>query len=133
MSGNVNKVQLIGRLGKDPELRYAPSGDAVANITLATSESWKDKSGGKQERTEWHRVVFFGRVAEILAQYTRKGSSIYVEGKLQTRKWQDKDGKDRYTTEVVGRELQLLDAKRTGPDPDLDQPTDPEPEDTVPF
>ena len=111
MSG-VNKVILIGRLGQDPEVRYTPSGSAVANANLATSEQWKDKqSGERQERTEWHRLVFFGRLAEIVGEYCRKGSQIYVEGRLQTRKWQDKDGQDRYTTEIVAGEMQMLDSR----------------------
>ena len=96
MARGVNKVILVGNLGKDPEVRYSPNGSAVANCTLATTESWKDKtSGEKQEKTEWHRVVFFGRLAEIAGEYLKKGSQIYVEGRLQTRKWQDKEGKDR--------------------------------------
>lgn len=112
---SINKVILIGRLGKDPEIRYSQTGSAVANITLATSESWKDKgSGEKQERTEWHRVVFFDRLAEIAGEYLRKGAQIYVEGRLQTRKWQDKEGKDRYTTEVMAREMKMLGSKGEG-------------------
>jgi single-strand DNA-binding protein len=112
MARGVNKVILVGHLGKDPEVRYAPNGGAVANITLATSESWKDKATGeKQERTEWHRVVFFGKLAEIAGEYLKKGAQIYVEGRLQTRKWQDKEGKDRYTTEVVGGEMQMLGSR----------------------
>ncbi len=112
MARGVNKVILIGNLGKDPEIRYAPNGSAVANITLATYESWKDKtSGEKQEKTEWHRVVFFGRLAEIAGEYLKKGAQIYVEGRLQTRKWQDKDGKERYTTEVVAGEMQMLGSR----------------------
>ena len=112
MARGVNKVILVGNLGKDPEVRYAPNGGAVANITLATSESWKDKtSGEKQERTEWHRVVFFGRLAEIAGEYLKKGQQIYVEGRLQTRKWQDKEGKDRYTTEIVANEMQMLGSR----------------------
>lgn len=112
MARGVNKVILIGNLGKDPEVRYSPNGSAVANITLATSESWKDKnSGEKQEKTEWHRVVFFGKLAEIAGEYLKKGSQVYVEGRLQTRKWQDKDGKDRYTTEIVANELQMLGSR----------------------
>ena len=103
---SVNKVILIGNLGKDPEVRYMPSGRAVANVTLATSESWKDKnSGEKQERTEWHNVVFYSPLAEIAGQYLRKGSQVFVEGRLQTRKWQDKNGQDRYTTEIIANEL----------------------------
>lgn len=112
MARGVNKVILVGHLGKDPEVRYAPNGGAVANITLATSESWKDKtSGEKQERTEWHRVVFFGRLAEIAGEYLKKGQQIYLEGRLQTRKWQDKEGKDRYTTEIVANEMQMLGSR----------------------
>ena len=108
MSG-VNKVILIGNLGKDPDVRYLPSGRAVANVTLATRESWKDKnSGEKQERTEWHNVVFYSPLAEIAGQYLRKGSSVFVEGRLQTRKWQDKNGQDRYTTEIVANEMKML-------------------------
>lgn len=111
----VNKVILLGNLGKDPEIKYMPNGNAVANITLATSETWNDKnSGEKQEKTEWHRVVFFGKLAEIVGQYLKKGSKIYVEGKLQTRKWQGQDGQDKYTTEVVvdiGGTMQMLDGR----------------------
>lgn len=105
---SVNKVILIGNLGKDPDVRYMPSGDAITNITLATTDSWKDKNGEKQERTEWHRVAFFGKLAEIAGEYLKKGSQIYVEGRLQTRKWQDKDGQDRYTTEIVADRMQML-------------------------
>ncbi len=109
---SVNKVILIGNLGKDPEIRYMPSGDAIANLTLATSENWTDKaSGDKKEQTEWHRVVFFGRTAEVTGQYLKKGAKIYVEGRLQTRKWQDKDGHDRYTTEVRGDVMRMLDRR----------------------
>ncbi len=111
----LNKVILLGNLGKDPEVKYMPNGNAVANITLATSETWNDKSSGeKKEKTEWHRVVFFGKLAEIVGQYLKKGSKIYVEGKLQTRKWQGQDGQDRYTTEVVvdiGGTMQMLDSR----------------------
>ncbi len=112
----INKVILIGNLGKDPEVKYMPSGDAMANITLATSESWIDKSSGeKKEKTEWHRVVFFGKLAEVVGQYLKKGSKVYVEGKLQTRKWQGQDGQDRYTTEVVVQGfngvMQMLDGR----------------------
>lgn len=111
--GSVNKVILIGNLGKDPEVRYTPNGLAVANITIATTESWKDKqSGENQERTEWHRVVFYQRLAEIVGEYLRKGSKIFIEGRLQTRKWQDKtSGQDRYTTEVIADSMQMLDSK----------------------
>lgn len=109
---SINKVFLIGHLGQDPEVRYMPSGKAVANITIATSESWKDKNTGeKQERTEWHRVVFFSPLAEIVGQYLRKGSSAFIEGRLQTRKWQDKNGVDRYTTEIVANEMKMLGGK----------------------
>lgn len=113
-SRGVNKVILIGNLGQDPEVKYMPNGNAVANITVATSESWKDKSGEKQERTEWHRVVMFGKLAEITGEYLRKGSQVYLEGKLQTRKWKDQSGQDRYSTEVVvdmGGQMQMLGGK----------------------
>src|SRR5216684_1544769 len=113
MARGVNKVILVGNLGKDPEIRYAPNGSAVANISLATSESWKDKtSGEKQERTEWHRVVFFGRLAEIAGEYLKKGSQVYVEGSLRTRKWQDKEGKERTTTEIVADRMQMLGSRQ---------------------
>ena len=112
MARGVNKVTLIGNLGNDPEVRYGASGNAVANVSLATTESWRDKdSGEQQEKTEWHRVVFFGKLAEIAEQYLDKGSQLYVEGKLQTRKWQDKDGNDRYTTEVLGNQLTMLGSR----------------------
>jgi len=112
MARGINKVILVGNLGNDPEVRYTPSGGAVANITIATSETWKDKnSGQKQEKTEWHRVVMFNRLGEIAGEYLKKGSKVYVEGKLQTRKWQDKNGQDRYTTEIVANEMQMLDSR----------------------
>lgn len=111
---SVNKVILVGNLGKDPEVRLTPGGDSIANITLATTESWKDKSGVKQEKTEWHRVSFFGRQAEVVGEYLRKGSQIYVEGRIQTRKWQDKEGQDRYTTEIVADRMQMLGGKSSG-------------------
>lgn len=115
MARGLNKVMLIGSLGKDPEMRQIPNGGAVANITVATSESWKDKNTGQnQERTEWHRVVFFNRLAEIVCQYLKKGSKIYIEGQLRTRKWQDKSGQDRYTTEIVASEMQMLDSRGGG-------------------
>lgn len=116
MARGVNKVILIGNLGKDPEVRYTPSGLAVANITVATSESWKDKQSGEtQERTEWHRVVFYQRLAEIVGEYLRKGSKIFIEGKLRTTKWQDKNtGQDRYTTEIIADNMQMLDSKGGG-------------------
>jgi single-strand DNA-binding protein len=111
----VNKVILVGNLGNDPESRYLPSGGAVTNITIATSETWKDKQTGQpQERTEWHRVVFFNRLAEIAGEYLRKGSKAYIEGSLRTRKWQDKSGLDRYTTEIVANEMQMLDSRGAG-------------------
>lgn len=109
----INKVILIGNCGADPESRATAAGGQVTNVRLATSESWKDKNTGQmQERTEWHRVVFFGRLAEIAAEYLRKGSKVYVEGSIRTRKWQDKEGRDQYTTEIVAGEMQMLDGKR---------------------
>jgi single-strand DNA-binding protein len=111
----VNKAILIGHLGRDPEVRYSASGSAIANISLATSDSWKDRQSGEaQERTEWHRVVFFGKLAEIAGEYLKKGSQVYVEGRLQTRKWQDQQGQDRYTTEIVANEMTMLGG-RGGP------------------
>jgi len=113
MARGVNRVILIGNLGKDPEVRHMPSGGAVANVTLATSETWRDKQTGEtQERTEWHNVVFFNRLAEIAGEYLRKGSKVYIEGSLRTRKWQDKNGEDRYTTESIANEMQMLDGRR---------------------
>jgi single-strand DNA-binding protein len=115
MARGVNKVILVGNLGRDPEVRYMPSGNAVANVTLATTESWKDKqSGEKQERTEWHNVVFYSRLAEIAGEYLKKGSQVYVEGSLRTRKWQDKSGNDRYTTEIIASEMQMLGGRGGG-------------------
>jgi single-strand DNA-binding protein len=115
MARGVNKVIIVGNLGKDPETRYMPSGSAVTNLRIATTEAWKDKqSGEQQERTEWHAVAMFGRLAEIAAEYLRKGSQVYIEGKLRTRKWQDKEGKDRYTTEIVADEMQMLGSKGGG-------------------
>ena len=116
MARGINKVILIGNLGQDPETRYMPSGGAVTNITLATSEIWSDKQTGEpQERTEWHRVVFFNRLAEIVGEYLRKGSKVYIEGSLRTRKWQDKNtGADRYATEIVANEMQMLDSRGAG-------------------
>ena len=115
MARGVNKVILIGNLGNDPDVRYTAGGAAVANISLATAESWRDKDSGEmQERTEWHRVVFFGRLAEIVNEYLKKGSQIYVEGRLQTRKWQDKEGNDKYTTEIVANEMQMLGGRGGG-------------------
>jgi single-strand DNA-binding protein len=129
MARGINKVILVGNLGADPETRYMPSGSAVTNIRVATSESWKDKNTGEQqERTEWHRVAFFGRLAEIAAEYLRKGSQVYIEGRLRTRKWEDRDGNDRYTTEIIADEMQMLGGRpgagapaRTGTD-DLPAP-----------
>lgn len=112
MSKGINKVILVGNLGADPETRHTASGSPITNIRLATSESWTDKAtGDKQERTEWHRVVFFARLAEIAGEYLRKGSQVYIEGSLRTNKWQDKDGNDRYTTEVIANEMQMLGGK----------------------
>jgi len=112
---SVNKVILVGNLGADPETRYMPNGDAVANIRLATTESWKDKaSGEKKEITEWHRVVFYRKLAEIVGQYLKKGSAVYVEGRIRTRKWQDKEGQERYTTEIEANEMQMLGGRSSG-------------------
>ena len=107
----LNKVTLIGRLGADPDVRYMPNGDAVANISLATTQRWKDKRGDKKEQTEWHRVVFFRRLAEVVSEYVRKGGLIYVEGRIRTRKWQDQQGADRYSTEIIAETMQMLDSK----------------------
>jgi len=120
MARGINKVILVGNCGNDPETAFMPSGGAVTNISVATSDTWKDKqTGQQQERTEWHRVVFFNRLAEIVGQYLKKGSKVYVEGSLRTRKWQDKSGQDRYTTEIVASEMQMLDSRseRTGAAP----------------
>ena len=115
MARGVNKVILIGNLGQDPEVKYMPNGNAVANVTIATSESWKDKNTGESvDKTEWHRVVFFRRLAEIVGEYLKKGSKVYIEGKLQTRKWQDKNGKDNWTTEIIANEMQMLDSRGGG-------------------
>ena len=109
---SVNKVILIGNLGRDPETRYMPNGEAVTNVTLATTENWKDKSSGeRQEKTEWHRVTFYRRLAEIAGEYLKKGSQVYVEGRLETRKWTDKEGKDRYTTEIIATEMKMLGSR----------------------
>lgn len=142
MSRGINKVILVGNLGKDPETRYMPNGKAVTNFSIATSEGWTDRAtGDKQERTEWHNVVLFEKLAEVAAEYLRKGSQVYVEGSLRTRKWQDKEGKDRYTTEIVGRELQMLGGRRDETSetpqkasvPVTDQDKDPFPDDDIPF
>ena len=123
-SRGINKVILIGNLGADPETRYMPSGGAVTNVRLATSETWKDKNSGEsQERTEWHRVVFFNRLAEIAGEYLRKGSKVYIEGSLRTRKWQGQDGKDNYSTEIVANEMQMLDSRGGSSDYSGTQPS----------
>ena len=115
MARGINKVILVGNLGADPDTRYMPSGGAVTNLSVATSEQWKDKQSGEQkERTEWHKVAMFGRLAEISAEYLRKGSQVYIEGKLRTRKWQDRDGNDRWTTEVIADEMQMLGGRGGG-------------------
>ena len=121
---SVNKVILIGNLGRDPEVRYMPSGDAMVQINLATTENWRDKNGEKQEKTEWHRVVMFGKVAEIAGEYLKKGSPAYFEGRLQTRKWTDKEGQDRYTTEIVADRMQMLGSRSGGSMPPM--PDEPE-------
>jgi single-strand DNA-binding protein len=120
MARGINKVILIGNLGADPEVRYMPSGGAVTNLRVATTDSWKDKqTGEQQERTEWHRIVLFGRLAEIAGEYLRKGSQVYLEGRMQTRKWQGQDGNDRYTTEIVANDMQMLGGRggQQVPDP----------------
>lgn len=124
MARGINKVILIGNLGADPEVRYMPSGGAVARVSLATSEAWKDKQTSEtQERTEWHRVVFFNRLAEIASEYLRKGSKVYIEGRLQTNKWQDKSGQDRYTTEIIAAEMQMLDSRGGGAGAGFESPS----------
>lgn len=152
MAGNLNKVMLIGRLGRDPEVRYTQGGTAVANLRLATSEQWTDRDGQKQERTEWHTVVLWGRQAEVAGEYLSKGRLVYVEGRLETRKWQDKDGQDRYNTEIRAQNFQMLDRadggggsgggqgerrsrppeRDRGPDEDPGPPPPPD-EDDIPF
>jgi single-strand DNA-binding protein len=115
MARGINKVIIVGNLGSDPETRYMPSGSAVTNLSIATSEQWKDKQTGEQkERTEWHKVAMFNRLAEIAAEYLRKGSQVYIEGKLRTRKWQDRDGNDRWTTEIIADEMQMLGGRSGG-------------------
>lgn len=111
---SVNKAIIIGNLGKDPEMRYMPSGDAICNFSLATTDSWKDKNGEKQEKTEWHRISMFGKLAEIAGEYLKKGSSVYVEGRIQTRKWTNKEGQDQYTTEIVADKMQMLGGRSSG-------------------
>ncbi len=122
---SVNKAILIGRLGKDPEVRYTNQGTQVTTFTVATNEVWRDKDGNKQERTEWHRVVAWGKLAEICGQYLKKGSQVFLEGRLQTRDWEDRDGNKRYTTEIVAREMKMLDT-RGGGDSRMDEPPPPE-------
>lgn len=147
MARGINKIILVGNLGADPDTRYMPSGSAVTNIRVATTESWKDKNtGDQQERTEWHSVAFFGRLAEIAAEYLRKGSQVYIEGKLRTRKWQDRDGNDRWSTEVVANEMQMLGSRPSSNAPvqapapaaaqvgaDAPQPPPGEFDDDIPF
>jgi single-strand DNA-binding protein len=137
MARGVNKVTLIGNLGADPESRTTQSGSAVATVRIATAESWRDRETQElQERTEWHRVVFFGRTAEVVAQYLTKGSQIYVEGRITTRKWQDKEGNDRYTTEIVGSDMQMLGGKGGGnnaPQPSKKEAEEPESQASQPF
>ncbi len=137
MSRGINKVILVGNLGRDPEIRYTPDGSAIANVTIATSASWKDRqTGEQQEKTEWHRVVFFSRLAEIVGEYLRKGSQVYIEGRLQTRKWQDQSGQDRYITEVVANEMQMLGSRardlEASPSNDYQQPRQTEKPATAP-
>ena len=122
---SVNKVILIGNLGADPETRYLPSGDAVTNIRIATSEKWKDKGGEQQEHTEWHRIAFFGKTAEIAGEYLKKGSPVYVEGRIRTRKWQDKEGQEKYSTEIVADRMQLLGSRGGGAEPMAREPREP--------
>jgi len=124
---SVNKVILVGNLGRDPETRYTTGGDAVTNIRLATTDVWKDKNGEKQERTEWHNIVFYGRQAEIAGEYLKKGRQIYVEGRLQTRKWQDKEGQDRYTTEIIADRMQMLGTREGGGSAAAAEPAEREP------
>lgn len=124
MARGINKVILVGNVGQDPETKFLPSGGAVTNLSVATSEAWKDKNTGQQqERTEWHRVVFFNRLAEIAAQYLTKGSKVYIEGSLRTRKWQGQDGSDRYTTEIVASEMQMLDSRNSDSPQQSQKPT----------
>jgi len=144
MARGINKVILVGNLGADPETRYMPSGSAVTNLSIATSEQWKDKQSGEQkERTEWHKVAMFNRLAEIAAEYLRKGSQVYIEGKLRTRKWQDRDGNDRWTTEIIADEMQMLGGRGgggsapmssgSGPSSAPPQPPSDEFDDDIPF
>jgi single-strand DNA-binding protein len=119
---SVNKVILVGNLGRDPETRYMPDGGAITNVSIATTEVWKDKNGDKQEKTEWHRVAFFGKLAEIAGEYLKKGSQTYVEGALRTRKWQDKSGNDRYTTEIIVSDMQMLGSRQGAGSRDMGEP-----------
>jgi single-strand DNA-binding protein len=122
--GSVNKVILIGNLGADPDVRYMPSGTAVANIRVATTEQWRDRSSGEsQEHTEWHRIALFGKLGEIAQQYLRKGAKVYIEGKIRTRKWQGQDGQDRYSTEIVADQMQMLDSRGSGGSAPFDEPS----------
>ena len=133
-SRGVNKVILIGNLGQDPEVRYMPGGGAVCNITVATTETWKDKNTGEnQEKTEWHRVVMFRRLAEIAGEHLKKGSKVYLEGRLQTRKWQDQQGVDRYTIEIIADQMQMLDGQRGDAAPPAVAPADDGGRDKIPF
>lgn len=140
-SRGINKVILVGNLGADPDIRHSPNGTIIANLRLATGEAWKDQQGQLQERTEWHSVVIFGRTAEIARDYLRKGSKLYLEGRLQTRKWQDKTGQDRYTTEIIAQEFQMLDRpdsdRRPAAHPTSTHPPEPPPgapyDDEIPF
>lgn len=138
----INKAIIVGNLGNDPDTRYMPSGDAVTNFSVATSETWKDKQTGEQkERTEWHRVSMFGRLAEIAAEYLRKGSQVYIEGKLRTRKWQDKDGSDKYSTEIIADQMQMLGSRsqstdqpqKRSPEPTSSGPSGDDFDDDIPF
>ena len=139
---SLNKVMLIGNLGRDPEVRYTASGTAVASFSLATSEKYKNKSGESEERTEWHNITLWGRLAEIAGEYLAKGKTVYIEGRLQTRKWQDRDGKDRYTTEIVGEKMQMLGSRgeggrqgagrQEGQEPGYEEPVF-NPDDDIPF
>lgn len=142
MSRGINKAIIVGNLGQDPDTRYMPSGVAVTNLSVATSEQWKDKQTGEQkDRTEWHRVTLFDRLAEVAAEYLRKGSQVYIEGKLQTEKWTDKEGHDRYTTKIIAREMQMLGPRRDAEDPKQPEPdqapapasTPPDFDDDIPF
>ncbi len=124
---SVNKVILIGNIGKDPEIRYMPSGDAMVNLTLATTDNWKDKNGEKQERTEWHRVAIFGKLAEIAGEYLKKGSQVYFEGSLKTRKWTNKEGHDQYTTEIIADKMQMLGGRGGSASMDSSSQSEPKP------